>query len=404
MKRICVIGLNYFPEESSTGLYTTEMCEYLSREFEVEVVTGYPYYPEWKIAEEYKNKRGVITEEIKGVKLNRVKQYVPLKVNFLKRIFHYWDFYRKALNVCKNKKIDVVMVILPNIFLLDLGAKLKKKYPHIKIWAHVQDFEIDAGLETLKGIRKIPLLAKSLYTIEKKMFSKFDMVSTISDGMTDKLQKKGVSKEKIYFLPNWVDITSLYPLKESVYRKELGVENKFIVMYSGNIGGKQDWDTVIAGIEKLEEKKDIYFVIAGDGNKGTKIKERLKKFTNVTTLPLQPKERLNEFLNLGDLHIIPQKISAQDSFMPSKLLGIEAVGKPVLCLANQNSTVYKVVERNDTGYVVNEDSYSDFSEKIIMIKHDSKRFSKGLKAREYVVSNYEYNAVLNKLIAKISII
>ena len=65
MEKIAVIGLNYYPEDSSTGLYTTEMVEHLSKEFEVEVVTGYPYYPEWEIWKQYKDKRGELIEEAK---------------------------------------------------------------------------------------------------------------------------------------------------------------------------------------------------------------------------------------------------------------------------------------------------------------------------------------------------
>ena len=401
MKKVCVIGLNYAPEDSGTGLYTTEMCEYLSKKFEIEVVTGYPYYPEWRIRDAYKSKTGILNEVINGVKVNRVKQYVPEKVNPFNRLYHYWDFYKKALDVCKIKEIDVAIVVLPNIFLLNLGAKLKKQYPNIKIWAHVQDFEIDAGLETLKGVKKVPLFAKSLYGIERKLFSKFDVVSTISDGMIDKLLEKKVEKEKTYFFPNWADIDSLYPLKKSSYREKLGLNEKFVVMYSGNIGGKQDWETVIAGIEKLKENTEIHFVVAGDGNKGTYVKERLKDLKNVTILPLQPKDKLNEFLNLGDLHIIPQKKDAQDSFMPSKLLGIKATGKAVFCLANQNSTVYQVVKNNDIGYVLDENSYEFFTDKIIEIKECKERINKGLKARKYVVENYKYKSVMEKLITKI---
>ncbi|MGL5902551.1 MAG: hypothetical protein ACRCZO_07670, partial [Cetobacterium sp.] len=66
MKKIAVIGLNYYPEESGTGLYTPEMCDYLQKEFQVEMITGYPYYPEWKIGVNYSDRNGVIEEERNG--------------------------------------------------------------------------------------------------------------------------------------------------------------------------------------------------------------------------------------------------------------------------------------------------------------------------------------------------
>lgn len=399
-KKIAVIGLNYYPEESSTGLYTTEMCDYLGKKFEVTVITGYPYYPEWKISDEYKNKSGVLKEDRNGIKIYRVKQYVPKKLNPLNRLYHYYNFYKKALDVAQENNYDMVQVILPNIFLLNLAIKMKKLNKTKVIWAHVQDFEIDAGLETLKGIGKIGILRNILYLIEKKLFEKFDVVSSISEGMVKKLYVKGVKNERAYFFPNWSDIARLYPLKNSSYRKVLKIkEDDFVVMYSGNIGGKQDWETLINSITKL---KNIKFVIAGDGNKREEIYEKLKSKENVILLPLQPKEKLNDFLNLADIHIIPQKKDAKDSFMPSKLLGIMAVEKPVLVLANQDSNLYQVIKNEKIGYVLNENEYNKLSETIDMISRDKEKVAKGKKAREYLIKNYIYEDIMGKLIDKIN--
>ena len=199
MEKIAVIGLNYYPEDSAIGLYTTEMVGHLSKEFNVEVLTGYPYYPEWKIWEEYRDKRDGFVEEINGVKIYRARQYVPKKVNPISRVVHYWDFYRKILRRLNDKNYSLIMVVLPNLFLLKLGIMYRKKNPKCKIWAHIQDFEIDAGLETLKKIGEIPFLPKILHSIEKRMFSKFDIVSTISTGMMEKLGEKRCGRRKTVF-------------------------------------------------------------------------------------------------------------------------------------------------------------------------------------------------------------
>lgn len=399
MKKICVIGLNYYPEESSTGLYTTEMCEYLKDYFQVEMVTGYPYYPEWEIYDKYKERNGILKEEKNGVNIIRVKQYVPKKLNPIKRIYHYFDFYKKALSVVKKNNYDLVLVILPNIFLLKLAIKIKKNGNTKKIWAHIQDFEIDAGLETLKGLGKIKILRYFLYKIEKKLLKEMDIVSSISEGMIRKLNEKGVIGERQYFFPNWADVSKIYPLEKSIYREELNInENEFVVMYSGNIGGKQDWDSLIKCIKKLG---NIKFVIAGDGNKKKYLFEKLQDKKNVILLPLQPKEKLNEFLNLGDIHIIPQKKDAKDSFMPSKLLGIMAAEKPVLVLANQESNLYSTVKNKEIGYALKEDEYENLGELIKKISKDIKRRDKGKNARNYLKENYIYESIMKKLIEKI---
>ena len=182
-------------------------------------------------------------------------------------------------------------------------------------------------------------------------------------------------------------------------------DSEFIIMYSGNIGKKEEWDVVISCAEKLVDNQNLKFVIAGDGNKRDYVFGKLKKLPNVLTMPPQPKEMLNEFLNLADIHIIPQKRLEKNSFMPSKLLGITAVGKPVLCLANRESSVYKVVLENDIGYVLNEEEYDKFNEKILEIVRDKTlMLEKGRRAREYVVENYEYKNIMGKLVNKIKTI
>ncbi|MGL5056909.1 MAG: WcaI family glycosyltransferase [Fusobacteriaceae bacterium] len=402
-KKILLVGLNYYPEESAIGLYSTEMCEYLAKEFQMEVITGYPYYPEWKIRDDYKEKNGVIYEEKNGVKISRVKQYTPKKVDAFRRLYHYWDFYKKAMKIAEDGEYDLVQVILPNIFLLKLAINLKKDNKSKMIWAHVQDFEIDAGLETLKWIGKIPLVKYPLHWIEKTLFSKFDIVSSISDGMVKILANKGVDFENRYFLPNWSDVSKLYKIEKSEYRKELKIKDEdFVVMYSGNIGGKQDWETTIQAIKKLQNHENIKFVIAGDGNRKEYVSKELLNLKNVILLPLQPKKRLNDFLNLGDLHFIPQKPDAKDSFMPSKLLGIMSVEKPVLILANKGSNLYEVIKKEKLGYVLSENEYEKFSDTVLAIeKNKVENEIMGSRARKYVLENYVYETVMRKLIEKI---
>jgi colanic acid biosynthesis glycosyl transferase WcaI len=119
-------------------------------------------------------------------------------------------------------------------------------------------------------------------------------------------------------------------------------------------------------------------------------------------MPLQPKKRLNDFLNLGDIHILPQKKNEINSFMPSKVLGIKATGKAILCLANKNSTIYKEILNNDLGYVIDEKNYHSLPDKIKEVRYCKLRTEKGKKAREYVVKNYKYEDIMENLKIKIN--
>ena len=94
MKTITIIGVNYYPEDSAIGIYTTQLAEYLTQnDFDVNVITGFPYYPSWEIKKEYQNKNTFLKERINTIKVYRYKQYVPKNPTFLKRIVHFLDFY-----------------------------------------------------------------------------------------------------------------------------------------------------------------------------------------------------------------------------------------------------------------------------------------------------------------------
>ena len=89
IKNITIIGINYFPEDSAIGLYTTQKAEYLvSKGYKVTVITGFPYYPQWSIWPDYKDKSTWINETINDVTVYRYKQFVPTTPSLTKRIYH----------------------------------------------------------------------------------------------------------------------------------------------------------------------------------------------------------------------------------------------------------------------------------------------------------------------------
>ena len=138
---------------------------------------------------------------------------------------------------------------------------------------------------------------------------------------------------------NWVDLSHIYPMSDvSPYRAELGfADQDFVILYSGNIGAKQGLNVLLDAAERLDGDRDIHFVIAGEGpNKGD-LKARYGHLKNVRFLPFQPYARLNEFLNMPDLHVLPQEPDAADLVLPSKLGGMLASGKRVLVTANEET-------------------------------------------------------------------
>ena len=154
IKNITIIGINYFPEDSAIGLYTTQKAEYFTKKgYNVTLITGFPYYPQWRILNEYKSKPFFFKETINGVNILRFRQYVPSNPTFFKRVLHLLSFtFGSIINLFKTPKPDLVISIVPFTSSILLGWFLKLIYKS-KLWVHVQDFEFDIAAQTGQGTK-----------------------------------------------------------------------------------------------------------------------------------------------------------------------------------------------------------------------------------------------------------
>ena len=165
-KNITLISLNYAPEDSAIGLYSSQWVEFLeSNGHKVTVVTAFPYYPQWEVYKEYKSKPLFYKESIGKTTILRYKQYVPKAPTFFKRIIHLIDFtFGSFINLFKIKKCDLVIAVVPFTSSAFLGWVHKKRF-NTKLWVHIQDFEFDAALQT--GVsKKTNALFSILFKIE----------------------------------------------------------------------------------------------------------------------------------------------------------------------------------------------------------------------------------------------
>ena len=406
--RILIVGINYAPELTGIGKYSGEMAEWLAAAgHEVHIVTAPPYYPEWRVADGYAAWR--YGKEVnlpqhrfdkKGGNLvvYRCPIWVPAQPSGLKRLLHLASFALSSLPVMLGQvfwRPHLILVIEPPLFCAP-AAWMCARLSGAKAWLHVQDFEVDAAFEL--GILRALWLRGLVSKLESWLMRRFDRVSTISPNMVRRLIQKNVAQDKTVFFSNWVDIDAIFPLRTpSAMRQQLGIASaRTVALYSGNMGEKQGLEIVLESAAKLVCEDNIQFILCGDGAVRQRLQQQYAGLPNVLWLPLQPLARLNDLLNMANIHLLPQRSGAEDLVMPSKLTGMLASGRPVVATASKGTQIAEALL--DCGVVVEPDNVSQFSEAILQLARDAGKCAVlGEKAREYAIRHWARESVLQEL-------
>ena len=385
--KITIVGINFWPKDTAIGLYTYQLANfYREQGLEVNVITGFPYYPEWRINSEYRSKKTYYEESINGIKIYRFKQYVPKKPIFFKRILHLLHFTLGSfINLFKIKKTDVVLCVVPFIGCVLIG-KFLAKLKGAKLWVHIQDFEFDAVRDSNLVDEKTDknIIFRMLFYVESKLLNSADLLSTISFSMLKKLKGKTKIKIEKKLLPNWVDQNFIVPEghKKHLYLKS----DKFKILYSGNIGEKQDWDFFIKFAKELDKEKDIQIIVVGNGSKRYWLEEKLLDLENIWFYNPVAYSELSDLLCSADLHILFQKVNLIDTVMPSKILAMMASKRPSLITGSLKSEVAKVIIESKGGKFFETSTTKDVLKYVYELKSNKKLINNyGENSRKYIV-------------------
>jgi colanic acid biosynthesis glycosyl transferase WcaI len=399
--RILIHGINFHPEAAGVGKYTGEMANWLAAAgHEVRVVTAPPHFPQWRISRGYRAWRydwQQLPSQAKEMEVCRCPTWVPKSPNGLRRLVHLASFALSSLPVLlwqTRWHPDVVLVIEPT-FLCAPQALLAARLSRSKAWLHIQDFEVDAAFEL--GDLASPTVRNLALTLERWLLRKFDRVSAISEQMIGRLKTKGVDSSRCVYFPNWVDTSAIYPLSNpSSFRRELGIaEDAVVALYSGSMGKKQGLDLLVDAARRLSKCSDLQFVFCGEGSYRQIFAEKSKGLQKVIILPFQPSERLNDLLNLADIHLLPQRADAADLVMPSKLTGMLASGRPVLATAQEGTQLASAMR--GLGRIVPPGDLDAFVSALVELAGNRDlRLRLGQEARRYALTHLDSLVILDQ--------
>ena len=404
MKKKLLIYAHYFyPDVASTGQILTELSEGMSDTFDITVICVVPSYS-GTVDEKYKTQR-IYKEEYKGIKVIRVR--VPEfqksnKISRIKNLVAY--FFNSLIATMKIEKQDYIFTISQPPILGGVLGVLGKWIKGGKLIYNIQDFNPEQTIAV--GYTKNKILLNTVMAIDKFSCKKADEVIVVGRDMQETLRNRFNNKKvpKNTFINNWTNEKEIQPLDQNhpkivAFKEKYNLQDKFIIMYSGNIGLYYDLENIIKVIGKFKNREDVVFAFVGDGTVKGKIESYVNenKLENVTFIPYQDKTDLIYSLNAADIHWVVNAKGIKGVSVPSKLYGVMASGKPVLGVLDKGSEARLIVEECNCGVCIEPENYSEIYNKINYILENKTIIeSLGSNGRTYLEKNLTKDVSINK--------
>ncbi|NJO77808.1 MAG: glycosyltransferase family 4 protein [Cyanobacteria bacterium RM1_2_2] len=397
--RILIYSYNYHPEPIGIAPLMTELAEGLvSRGHEVRVVTGMPNYPQRQIYDDYKGKL-YCTEERNGVIIQRSCVWIRPQPGLVTRMLLDGSFVVSSLvQALRGWRPEVILLTVPPLP-VSVPAALLGWFYSCPLVLNLQDILPDAAVHV--GLITNKKAIRVFEALEKFAYRTANAISVITDGFTENLVGKGVAKEKIRCIPNWVDTKFIRPLPKegNAFRQAYGLEDKFVVMYSGNIALTQGLETVIQTAAQLSHLPQIMFVIVGEKKALAALQQACEKYgaNNVLLLPFQPREQLPEMLAAADVGLVVQKSNVISFNMPSKIQVLLASGRPIVASVPFSGTAARAIRQSGGGTVVEPEQPTSLAAAIEdLYRNPAKANTLAQQGRAYAMQNYSFEKALSR--------
>ncbi|MBX7245737.1 MAG: glycosyltransferase family 4 protein [Candidatus Sumerlaeaceae bacterium] len=395
--RILFLHEHFYPETVGTSTRAVEIVEYLvKRGHDVTVVTGLPCHPSTMRNGEVS--RDQPREEMfRGARIHRVWTFgSPKPDKFWRRMLTYSSFMilggLKALRVRGPFDALVAISPLPN----GISGLIVSKIRRFPLMFDVCDIWPDCAVAV--DMLTNPLLVRMAFWIEKKIYSRARRVGVVTRGFTENLAAKGVPREKIALLPDWVDpetYDSSRVNREAV-RAEYGFGEKFVVSFLGNFGLLMGLETIMETARVAKGRAPgVLFLFVGKGAALPMMEEKIAEWglDNVRIIPYQPRDKVPGLLAASDALIVTYKKTPITRItVPSKIYEYMASERPIV--AGVDGVIGEILAEAGCGLASPARDPEEMAGHILKLQSDPElRREMGRKGRAYVASHFSFERV-----------
>ena len=382
-----VLAEVYYPEEISTGYYLTAVAEGIAASRKVRVITGQPKHMSRGMRVSKREVRNGVeifracgTTLDKNIMLFRLINMVTIGLSMF---FYSVRHFRKGdrVLVCTAPPSLPVTTTLATLLKgAGLTLLVQDSYPEILI-------AVGSANPNSSFVNFVSFVNRWVYKYATN-------IVVMGRDMNELFQKKTEGLDvPVVTIPNWADLESIHPTPryENPLLKELGIDDKFVFMYAGNIGHPTDVETIIEAAELLLDDDRFRFVFIGAGAKKKWLEEAVvgRNLKNVTVLDYRPRSEQNIFLNACDVGLVALIKGMWGTAMPSRTYNIMAAGKPILALTDKGSELARVIDEDNIGVHIEPGNAEALKEAILSMYQSRDELDKmGKRAREAALAKY----------------
>lgn len=410
-KKLLIYAHYYVPDTASTGQILRELAEGLRESFDITVICVVPSYL-GTIEEKYKKEK-YYKEEINGIKVLRIRVPEFNKAEKSSRIKNILGYFLGAMAATfRVGPQDYVLSISQPPILGGLLGVWGKWMKHAKYIYNIQDFNPEQTIAV--GYSQNAAILNVMMQLDKFSCRRSDLVITVGRDLVETMQTRfqGKRMPKTVMINNWIDEKEIHPLEPGdknveKFKEKYNLKDKFVFMYSGNIGLYYDLENIFSVIEKFKpgtrtpSGKEVAFAFVGAGS----VRDKLVSYAeshhmeNVVFIPYQDKEDLIYSLNAGDVHWCVNAKGIKGVSCPSKYYGLAACGKPVLAVLEKDSEVEWLIEKTAGGLCTEPGNYDQIEKNIQwFIDHaeEDEIRKMGQNGREYLLKNLTKDVSIRK--------